>query len=1698
MASGQRHFTSSHRPRGFWRLWPLLLFSWLGAASSACLEPFAECYQLSAASALADDREFRSEVHAGSRTEIATQAVLAEPPPPWFRGVRMGEASHPGPFHELCLGCTNPSGLRGKESLAVGLGPGIWTLSETQLSTITQGSSSRALKALARDQGRLVRPHHGAPAPLRSRSSWAGTHTGVLCLSDHKSQVLNIAWPTEMWMSGRVLATLHVVGDLTLTVISIYGFPRGPTWPHATQQMNEILEFLTKTFILGHSGLIAIMGDFNFHPMELEHFHMWRALGWLSSQEMATQRWNWDWAPTCKGATERDLIWLSPALQALSQSIHIDDVFSEHSTLSIKVAVPKSAPVFATWPRPSAIPWDVIDVPRWQAETIQPNIDQVDSTQFLKDFANHYEKSLAGYVPGGHLQASHCGRAARLKPAVTQMAPTLSKASRPGEVCLKHDLVGTAVLRWFSQLRRIQSFVHSIRAARTHDKAVQYREELWQSILKSSGFQGGFRQWWFTSGFLELLGPLPNQPPTLSQAEWIFAAFSAAFRQFETWHMMKKQQVIQTKYDRTHKAVYQDLREPKPDQIDVLWDANSYEVVAARPENRSVLLDRPVVSMPQGKWYHNGCQLDLEGTLEELVVFKQWPALTVGQTLTHQLHTSTDAEVHHKLLELWQPRWNQAQQVDGAVLARVGNFVQAFMPRFDFSLQDITPEEWYATVRRLKPSAAKGTDGFARLDLLHMPLVFVQILLNFLMDIEHGVRTWPAQFFESIVLALAKHSDAHTAGGYRPIVLFSMIYRCWASLRCRQLLRQLEAIMHDDAYGFLPHRETMQSWLHVQATLEAALQSGADLVGMATDLVKAFNNINRGTWFTLATHVGIPNRILAPWKNFLGKFTRRFSVHGHLSVPVGSDTGFAEGDPLAVMAMVLLDWTLHVYQDQLSPSVRTMTFVDNISMLSGAIEPLILAFFSLQAFLELWGLQIDRDKSYCWGSTPLLRQLLHPLGISVLSDVSELGGSLTLGASRRVRLMLQRGTKLATRWQRLRISRAPLRQKLNCLAAVFWPAALHGALGCVFSEVHIHNLRKQAVSHIGARRGGANSLLRLSFSTPMTADPGYYQLRTCVMDFRRICGKSTDIEQMWRFYMHRFTGRTLSGPFCKLNELFCQIGWSLEEAPLFRDHDGCLHDFLRMPAQAMELLLEDAWLQACSHRVRHRATMQDLMGIDIDLQRDIQADLTPADLGRVLALQTGAFVSNWQHAKFDHTKQPICSRCLVPNTQKHWITCPLLAPLRVDCAEMLGWFREIPACTLHHLLVPRSTAYAKMKSYFVSLEDSVEVFLSNPGENVQHLFCDGSFFQRKPKIASSASWSVVNSTTGAIVGTGWLPGPLQSIARAELYAVLVAASWCKQHGVPVRLWCDSASTVRQAQMLLRGDWRPPSLNGSNLDLWCRLADVFQEVPDDLFQICWVPSHLDEVACSDSLEEWISYWNGVADSTAVSTNEHRGPHFEALCQELCGHHQLWMARLVILRNFYIAVSHFSQSEEEVVDLTQDDTMPLQPTSETICLTEALSVNWQSQLRQSCFKFPIEFVSAIFEGICTLETDPEICMSISFIELTLWLIRDISVPIPVWNQNSRSYSLRDYFGLFVRPTFASVLHQVKLAVTHGTQVLGLQDFVRKGLNRVSSGINLPADGIFVHLSTASAARLQTLAVEFAGSRKVRKSADLARPL
>ena len=122
--------------------------------------------------------------------------------------------------------------------------------------------------------------------------------------------------------------------------------------------------------------------------------------------------------------------------------------------------------------------------------------------------------------------------------------------------------------------------------------------------------------------------------------------------------------------------------------------------------------------------------------------------------------------------------------------------------------------------------------------------------------------------------------------------------------------------------------------------------------------------------FALAEHLGVPSIVLTPWKAFLQGCTRAFKVRDFLSYATRSTCGMPEGDALSVYAMVQLNFVWHIYQKQFCPNVRACSFVDNLSLLAEYPADLAAGYSTLCAFFELWNLQIDLGKSYCWSLNP--------------------------------------------------------------------------------------------------------------------------------------------------------------------------------------------------------------------------------------------------------------------------------------------------------------------------------------------------------------------------------------------------------------------------------------------------------------------------------------------------------------------------------------------------------------------------------------------------------------------------------------------------------------------------------------------------------------------------------------------------------
>ena len=261
-------------------------------------------------------------------------------------------------LHSFRIGVptANPSGLRGKEPILAGLGPGIWCLSNR--STVTSAYT----------------------AQLRVNSAWAGSWSGVLTLSDWPSRPLSIAMQPGVYETGRIHLVQYVVNGLPLLTTNLYGYASGQTHVAPLQLTDQLLEPVTLEVVLGRKGPRIICGDFNHPAGQLSQVQVWKVQGWVEAQELALSRWQCPILPTCKGATVRDYVFLSPEAAALCTAVQVSNVFMEHSLVTAVLAVPSALKPVSVWPMPGEIPWQEVDVPQWHSSSQLPAPQASDST----------------------------------------------------------------------------------------------------------------------------------------------------------------------------------------------------------------------------------------------------------------------------------------------------------------------------------------------------------------------------------------------------------------------------------------------------------------------------------------------------------------------------------------------------------------------------------------------------------------------------------------------------------------------------------------------------------------------------------------------------------------------------------------------------------------------------------------------------------------------------------------------------------------------------------------------------------------------------------------------------------------------------------------------------------------------------------------------------------------------------------------------------------------------------------------------------------------------------------------------------------------------------------------------------------------------------------------------------------------------
>ena len=676
--------------------------------------------------------------------------------------------------------------------------------------------------------------------------------------------------------------------------------------------------------------------------------------------------------------------------------------------------------------------------------------------------------------------------------------------------------------------------------------------------------------------------------------------------------------------------------------------------------------------------------------------------------------------------------------------------------------------------------------------------------------------------------------------------------------------------------------------------------------------------------------------------------------------------------------------------------------------------------------------------------------------------------------------------------------------KLQALPVKLWAKAMYGISGCPVSDGHLHQLRLSAARALGPLKSGASAVLRLSLATPADADPGMYQLWTVLHTFRRMCFKQPSVLPAWRAFMHSYDGTTFQGPFSKLLTTINQVGWELLDPPTFRDHEGLSHSLLEVPASLLRRLAERAWLNFVAVSHRHRQTMLDLDSLDACVLRHDAGCLSALDAARRAALQSGTFMFESAHARFDLTKSGLRPHCQLPDTREHRVCyCPRFAAARAPHQATCDRWSTLPVCLTHHLLVPANPHSRELRSLLHALPAAEEcVFSTETVLGRQHLFTDGSGLYNNVEDLAVAAWAVVHSGTGRVLAGGPLPGLLQSVPRAELTAVLMSLRWSIAVDKPVAMWSDAKGIVQGVQALQCQTFVWSKCQ--NRDLWRQVADCLAQVQPDWVLIKHVPSHLDPSRCTGPVDDWICQWNGFADRAAGIFNQNRDAAFVQVHSRAKAYFEDSLQVVRSLRSVYFAIGDLDQSrgagrqgiqlEDEI---TSADLIPVK-TERPFQLSDRLPIGWRGVVSKERLKFPISFTCKVMQFLLSQDEKSSQACSVSWVELTVMFVLDGGVDFPVDGSRGQRWGDNSGVPFGRRPTRAVQLRIFRQVASWVLQKFGLENLMVFGLSLVPLGIAMPCDGVCVGCSSELLSQARLRLRDFVAARLIKSVAGFARPL
>eukprot|EP00438_Fugacium_kawagutii_P030157 Skav235179 [mRNA] locus=scaffold721:273036:277949:- [translate_table: standard] len=1401
---------------------------------------------------------------------------------------RIGEAKTPGPDPSglWTLGVCNPSGVFGKSMQLAQLQADFLAISETHLTK----SAARTFQSSMRAASHMRHVVTGAPVQARFVDSDAGQWSGVAAVSAFPCRSLCMQWPPDLYDNGRVQIVGTHVANTWITGGIVYGFPASKYHRNPLQRTDDILQVVVSHLLSNATGPRFVCGDWNHLADSLPVTKVLHQHGWKEVQTLQLLHHGTPIKATCKKLTQKDFCWVSPELARCFRHTEVlDDVFADHSILRTEFAVAAQDFCRYVWPTPQPVPWQ-------QLELDLPVVSFGDAEDPTEQFQQVWQQceAAAQNQLGSNWRTTMGGRAQQLKPRKIVGWAAPPKKGRSCDVQPTFLGYDHQHCQWLKQLRRLDNYRHWAQQhfATTVGTARVHGIELWSSVLHAKGFPQGFERWWQDREHVMVGDPfcIPGSMPNPEVAHQVFFAFQSEVRWLESQLRSAKQSYRKWQHETNPNLVFRDVRRPSPEPVTSLLQVASSHVTEVDPTDCAILIDPPQQFNPEVPVTVQGKPVHIVHATPDKLYLASTEGMAPSQQVEQARPIGRLDAIFDAFHTQWKQRWCRRDRLPHSHWDEIIAFSRKVMPWEHISHLAVTATLFRAEINQKKQTSATGLDGISRHDLLTIgPNQLESIACMF----RRAERTgdWPAQTTAGKVASLAKKVDARGTNDYRPITVFSLCYRGYSSLQSRHLLDRADAWCDSDIHGNRKGHQTMHLWSQIIDSIQLAYDQNRSLSGLTADIEKAYNCLPRLPILAASLAAGTPMEVLRAWSGALASMVRHFRVDGSYSAGFYTSTGLAEGCGLSCYGMLVLDHIFHRWIHWQAPDIRVLSFVDNWDSLTWNPEAATRQLSLLLQFCAKVDLTVDRHKTFGWSTSAAVRKQFRQAGVPVKRQAKDLGAHLGFSKQFTNSSQVQRLQELEDFWKQLQGSHAPYRSKVRMLKTVAWPRGLRAISAAPLGNQQWLQARRHANKAIGMQKPGVNPLILLGM-VEQACDPYFVGVLQTVLVARQM--KHADFWQAEVFPVAM--GVVSSNPTSQVAILVNRLqslGFGVQPDGSLLDRVGSFHP-ARVNYSELLVRFQAAWVRYVASQVRHR---QDFAGLHVadtgTTQKALHALLPDEQAMMRLGLAGGQFTQD-AHANWD-TDNTQCKWCGEADSLSHkYFECAHTRSIRERLAPtVIQHLPELPPVLTLRGWAVHPPSWVEWQQLLLKIPVDVSPLHTKFHAGMNHVFTDGSCFQQSQASVRVAGWGAVLAHQCSaewsggflgILGSGPLPGLVQTAYRAELYSVAFVVHHAAVAQVDVTLYSDCLGVVNRCLLMLSGT-RRAKVNSPNADLWMWLQDSLDHLGRRRVQIVKTKAHRELHTAKNLSEAWQIVNNATVDGVARHATLQRSDEFWALWKQL---------------------------------------------------------------------------------------------------------------------------------------------------------------------------------------------------------------------